>query len=152
MELGAFSLAFADDLFRVFPEWRALARVQGEDDLATGYLVVEVPPPSGATEPLHVWTEGDEVTVFFDAYHTHFEWPVGDAVVSSYENPITFIREILAETLVVVSWWNDGEWLGATVQPASEAIKPWDGCGRTTHARIRSWKGTFNREVHATPL
>lgn len=98
-----------------------------------------------------MWTDNEEVTVFFDVFHSHFWWPVGEAEVSSGENPITFIREILAETLVIVSWWNEGEELGSTAQPAAEPVEPWNGRGRATHARVRSWKGTFNREVlHGT--
>ena len=146
MEMNAFARLFADRLFQAFPEWRGLSRVDSE-----GYLIVEVPPPSGSqvAGALCVSTADDEVTVFVDAYHDHFSWPIDEGVASSYEDPITFIREILAETLVVVSWWNDGEWRGSTAQPASETVKPWDGREATTHARVRSWNGTFDREVHA---
>lgn len=47
MELNAFSLEFADHLFRAFPDWHAFARVESEEGVATGYLIVEVPPESG---------------------------------------------------------------------------------------------------------
>jgi hypothetical protein len=150
MELNAFSRAFADHLFRAFPEWRALARVEREDGEETGYLIVEVPSASGAAEPLSVWTVDDEVTVSFDAFHTHFWWPVGEAEVSSAEDPITFIREILTETLVVVSWWNEGEARRSTAQPAAEAVELSGGRERITRARVRSWKGTFDREVQTS--
>ncbi|MBX3500350.1 MAG: hypothetical protein KF889_12955 [Alphaproteobacteria bacterium] len=150
MELDTSSRAFADRLFQAFPEWRAFARVDGENGAATGHLVVEVPPTpqSRMTEGLCVSTAGEEVTVFVEAYHQHFWWPTGDADADD-DDPIAFIREVLAESLVVVSWWNEGEWLASTVQPASEAVEPWEGRERATHMRVRSWNATFDKDVAA---
>jgi hypothetical protein len=146
MELNAFSLGFADCLFQAVPEWRAFARVDRKNGAATGYLMVEVSPPpeSRIAEALCVSTADDEVTVFVDAFHQHFSWPARED-----DDPIAFIREILTEALIVVSWWNETEWLGSTVQLASQVVESHDKHDGATRIRVRSWNGTFNSDNSA---
>jgi hypothetical protein len=149
MELDSYSRDFADHFFQVFPEWRPLARVHGDESSATGYLVVEVPltPESRMAEALCVSTVGDEVTVFVDTFHHHFAWPADEAVATDDDDPIIFVREIVAEAVIVVSWWNGDEWLGSELRPVAEIAKPFDRYNHATQVRVRSWNGTFNRDV-----
>jgi len=65
--------AFAAALFRRWPEWRRLARVEHWPEGAD-WLVIELPAPEGAdlAGPLEIEAAHGDVTVFFDHGHAHF--------------------------------------------------------------------------------
>jgi hypothetical protein len=57
-----------------FPEWRGLVRVEIAEG-GSSFEILEVRPPAAADvrHGLVVDTSNDEITVGFDAYHTHFD-------------------------------------------------------------------------------
>ena len=138
---------FADALFREFPDWRPLARVERLESGAD-FLVVEVPPPSTAAvdSPLVVTTQGEEVSVFFDHWHTHFGWPTEMPVPNLFEDPIIFLRELVTERIVIAVWHNGQEWRGSSAHPVDDLVSKPDEFKPVSEVRIRSWRGTFNRD------
>src|SRR5438270_13193705 len=120
------SLAAAEQLFAEFPEWRALARTETAEGGAE-FLVIEVaPPPQAMVEHgLVIDTSNDEVTVGFDCYHSHFDDWVGDGEHFGTQAAIEFIKQIVSERIVVVSWWQGEEWRGsAQLEPGAPAALP----------------------------
>lgn len=135
----------AEPLLTEFPAWRQFAR--HEDDDGHSYLVIEVPVPEAANveRALLMTTANDEVTIGFDAYHSHFDDCVGE-----FEGALEFVRQLISERVAVVSWWQDEEWRGSTtVEAGAEPGFPsWASSQRVNRIRVRSWNGTHNADVN----
>ena len=146
------SIAAAEELFAVFPEWRALARTETATDGAE-YLVIEVTPPLQAKveHGLVIDTSNDEITVGFDSYHSHFDDWVGDGEHFGTAAAIEFIKQIVSELTAVISWWQGRQWRGsAQLEPGANSVVPsWATEGQYDRVRIRSWRGSLNADTDA---
>lgn len=112
-------------LFAEFPKWRSLAKLEVGAD-GSEYTVVEVSPPAAANveHGLVVDTANEEVTVGFDAYHSHFDDWVGDGSQFGTEAAIEFIKQLLQEKVAVVSWWYGEQWRGSAQMDVGEPLEP----------------------------
>ena len=146
------SIALAEELFAVFPEWRALARTETATDGAE-YLVIEVTPPSQANveHGLVIDTSNNEVTVGFDSYHSHFDDWVGDGEHFGTKAAIEFIKQVVSERTAVISWWQGTEWRGsAQLEAGAKSVVPsWATEGQYDRVRVRSWCGSLNADTDA---
>ena len=136
-------------MLAAFPEW---ARYAAEETWkgSEPYLVVTVPAPGGAstTLPLRITTWDEEVTVYFDYYHTFFERWNPNPGDSKDQSALIYVREFLAEKIAVVSWWQDSHWkVSSQFEPGTPLSPPIKVA--YTRVRIRSWKGTHNAESDA---
>lgn len=113
-------------------------------------IVTMTPPESSQVEhPLVIDTDNDEVTVGFDFYHWHFEWPSQD---EEYGNPLRFIDDILHERIVIISFWSEVKWVLSTTLDVSKDIGELSNIPEAvTLAKVRSWNGTYSRN-EALPL
>ncbi|HEY2032747.1 MAG TPA: hypothetical protein VGH02_03590 [Rhizomicrobium sp.] len=143
-DLNPFSVEFARALFSKYPSWREFSKIDSSN-YSTNFLVVEVPAPaeSKADFPLIIDTEGDEVTVGFDRYHSHFNWPPFDEV---HQNPLVFIDDIVQERVAIASLWGDSRWLGSQTLAPPERTEGILRKSRAEVLRIRSWNGRFNAD------
>lgn len=146
-QLDEFSGAFARALFAGHPEWVGYARVEIADDGETPDLVLEVPSPHSemGSPKLLVYTQDSEVTVSFDFYHSHFDWPANDLDMIS--NPLTFIDAVINEEVAAVSGWIDGKWAGSWLIRKDEPIASPDKMRPMETIRVRSWCGTLNQDL-----
>lgn len=151
--LEPFSREMAGDLVTAFPNWRNHLSVVSND--GENYFKVQVPSPAGSKGgPLEVYSSDDqEVTVCYAGTHRHFFSVLGD--VKEAEGAIEFIRKILDEQRVVVSYIWHGD---ATLRDGfvSSGSVPVDQIPRanyeyyyTTWMRVRSWKGTYDADFAA---
>ena len=144
LRLNAFARVFADALFGRHPEWRGFAKTYGERE---DCLVVTVQALVSAQDasPLLIRADG-EVTVSFDCFHCHFDWPTPLDEVDHNRNAISFIDALLSETIGVVSWWRgDKLSVSTTFSPGvPDGIKAPPGA---TRMRRRSWRGTLNADA-----
>ena len=150
-QLNEYSRRFADVLFTAYPEWREFASVDTAEDVDEGTLVVQVSPPRprDIQWPLHISTDGEEITVGFDSYHRHFNRYGEDDEAEGYAEALAFIADLLAERVAVISWWNGDEWRGSsTFVPGADVVTPpWAIKAKTV--RVRSWKGTYDKDIGA---
>ena len=137
--------------FSAFPHLRANAREERTDD-GQSFTVIEVGAPLEANveHGLVVDFSNGEVTVGFDCYHSHFESFYGgedDAPTAA----VQFVSQLLEERIAVVSWWRDDSWHGsAQVEVGDELRVPsWVSSESYNRIRVRSWRGTFNRDTLA---
>lgn len=133
-------------LLSEFPEWRALVCAE-TDVYGRPYFVVEVKAPKRANveHGLLISTSNDEVTVSFDAFHSHFDDWTGE-----FESALVFIKQLVTEQVAILSWWFDHQWHGSThIQAGAEPTLPsWAGAPSVNRIRVRSWSGTFNSDVN----
>ena len=147
-QLNEHSKIFALALFSTHPSWREYAAMAASTDGDGMVLIVTVPAPesSRAEYPLTIDTDNDEVTVGFDKYHSHFDWPSSD---EGHGNPLCFIDDIIKERTVVVSVWSGEKWALSTTLDASKSV---DEISRipdaATVAKLRSWTGKYSRDEH----
>ena len=146
------ALSSVELLFAEFPAWRSLAKREVDTD-GSEYTVVEIPPPAEANveHGLVIDTSNDEVTVGFDAYHSHFNDWVGDGNQFGTQAAIEFIRQVVEEKVAVISWWYGDQWRGSAQLEAGAPVEPpsWVGAEAYNRFRVRSWNGTFNVDSDA---
>lgn len=149
--LDPYSRRMAEDLFSVFPEWEQFLSVLADDGI--NYFRVIVPPlPKAKNGPLCV-TSLYEIIVSYDSDHRHYT-----SILPSTEEPsgaIDFIRQLLNEELVVVSYLcsgddliKDGVFTGGAV-PAAEIPDANYEFYYANALRVRSWKGTYDDDFPA---
>lgn len=137
--LDDFSRSFADALFAAVPSLREHARAEN------GLLLIDLKPGTGRQDcEFWVSTAGEEITVGFGMFHTHFDWPVRDDVWLSA--PIEFIQSVMADETLIEDWTLDGKWSGSGVlaadeEPDLEDMQP----GHVLY--IRSWSGARDRTI-----
>ena len=142
MALNEFSARFAEVLFAAFPTLRGHARECSIEDHDSGSLLVEFsPPPVRPDCRFYVCTTNQEVTVGFDRMHTHMQWPAQDA--------IEFIRDLMAEKIVVAVRMTSGRWAGSTTLREGESpdvsnLSPDDV------VYLRSWSGSKDAEFRGS--
>lgn len=133
-----------------FPEWRSLARTEtGDDGSSFEILEVEAPAHAEVTHGLVVDTSNDEITVGFDAYHSHFDDWVGDGEHFGSLAALEFIKQIIAERVAVVSWWCGEQWCGSAQLEAGQKpeLPSWAGAPNIDRIRVRSWLGGLNADI-----
>ncbi|MBD3222937.1 hypothetical protein GF314_17040 [bacterium] len=147
--LNDHSREFAQRLFREFPGWLRHARFDPYEEFEKEALLVEVPRPAAdGRHGLFITTSEWEVSVGFGAnFHTRFG--VGDQSEDPdfHGRAIAFVRDFVDEHLVLVTAWEKDEWLGAWTVRVAEGKVPEQDKEDGVSLRIRSWKGTYDRDV-----
>lgn len=137
-------------VLEAFPEWRLLVREE-RDEEGSSFEVLEVQAPAEANvdHSLLVDTAGDEITVSFDAYHSHFDEWVGDGTYVGTMAALEFIKQLVSERIAVQSWWKGEQWCGSAQLEAGQMPKlpSWAGAPIIDRIRVRSWKGALNADV-----
>jgi len=146
--LNDHSRRFAILLFREWPEWVAHARYDPYEDFEKEALLVEVPRPcDGSRHGLFITTSEWEISVGFgESFHTRFGVGGDGDPGDFYAEAMAFLRDFVAEDVVVATASQGGEWLGAwridRRREDPEALDVEDG----VELRIRSWRGTHDRD------
>lgn len=144
-ELNARFLRYIEERF---PQWLPHVRVLRDEDANEDYLELTVPDPPGISHdhPLGISTWGEEITISFGDFHTHFPWPLplDHNGLQSTNEMSDLIRALLDEDLVTLSVWSKGRCkLGSTTSSASldtyRLLAPGDH-----EMHIKSWRGTYN--------
>ena len=144
--LNDFAGDFARALFEAFPWLRDHARLHEVEGVQPGSLLVEFdPPPPRKDCTFWISTDRDEITVGFGMFHSHFEWPRAEAD-DWWEDPLTFIRDLTEDRVLIEDWTKDGKWSGSSTLAAD--AEPDISKLTTDHVvLIRSWSGRLDRTI-----
>ena len=143
-EAAGYSERFLAFLAREASEWHAAAKPDVE---AAGAYLVEVESPNdNASASLWISTEDEEITVGFDAFHSHFETWHFDSEEKAFREALALARSIVAEKVLIASWWKDEKWSGSQLIELGEEVKRSDRTPADACLRIRSWTGKYDRE------
>ena len=147
--LNDHSRTFAQHLFREFPDWLRYARFDPYEEFEKEALLVEVPRPArDARHGLFITTSEWEVSVGFgENFHTRFGVSGQDEDGDFHGRALAFIRDFVAEKLVLVTAFENDQWLGAWTVRVSEDGLPEQDREEGVTLRIRSWKGTWDRDL-----
>lgn len=127
------------------PDWDRFAEVLQSGDGDSGTVRFKVPRPD-TDQFLWIDTGDGEVTIGFDAWHTHespwLEDPESDADTSVAQRSADLIEQILNEDVVVVVVKSqEGRWAGSELVDATKKLSPIRG-----HVvQVFSWLGTHDR-------
>jgi hypothetical protein len=148
-KLNDHSRQFAHLLFRQWPEWLSFARFDPFEDFEKEALLVEVPlPADGSRHGLFITTSEWEVSVGFgESFHTRFGADSGPQDEDFYQAALTFIRDFVAEDVVVATASQDGEWLGAWKIDRRREDLDDVVVDEGAALAIRSWLGTYDRDL-----
>lgn len=145
--LTEFSKNVSNQFFEYFPQLKEFTIVPEEND--EGAFSIKIIPPFNVVEhPLSIDTFGEEVTVAFDAYHAHFnefkeECEYGDA--------FTFIKNIVSEQFVVVSFWRNDQWCGSSLLESCNFPSGNESYPYANLIKIRSWSGKLDKTIECVP-
>ena len=145
----ALNADFLDFLKVYFPQWLEHVRILRDEDAGQDFLELTVPDPSGITHehPLEISTWGEEITVLFGDFHTHFPWPNGFDGSDSRDWIKDFLQALMNEGIIIASVWTEGRLrLSSTVHP-SNLTKIDDVQAGDHELRITSWRGTYDRRL-----
>lgn len=148
-KLNDHSREFAQRLFREFPDWIRHARFDPYEEFEKEALLVEVPRPAAdGRNGLFITTSEWEVAVGFgENFHTRFGAADETGDPDFQGRAIAFIRDFVSEELVLVTAWQESEWLGAWTVPVAGGMVPEQDKEDGVSLRVRSWKGTHDRDV-----
>ena len=136
--LGGFDRQVAEELFAVHPEWQAFARA--ENDGGENALVVSlIAPNQSIKNPLEITTEDQEVSVFFDHYHGHFN--------GLNDGALSLVEKITSGRYSVVSFWRDAQWCGSLLCENSSLPNSNEEYPYANKIVVRSWGGEHDKEV-----
>ncbi|MCG8053813.1 MAG: hypothetical protein JAZ15_21705 [Candidatus Thiodiazotropha endolucinida] len=145
-EWSQFSKEMSQRILEAFPEWRSNA--VSDENCGEKYFKLTIDPPSNNTgAPLEIDTYQEEITVAFDAYHSHFSSFEGD----EWENAYTFIKNIISDKYAVVSYWRNEQWCGSWFQKK----KSFPNCNEeypyANKIKIRSWSRELDADIECKP-
>jgi hypothetical protein len=146
-----------------FPNWRATGRLTR--DTRYGVVTLEVPAPVSADVERGLCIEaGEDITVSFDWFHTHYDPDVLHATTGDADDKgldaasmtLALVEGIVAERFAAVSYWTGTELRGTTLMHVGS--RPFDGSldekavvGMYTisfrRIRVRSWQGTLDKDL-----
>jgi hypothetical protein len=132
-----------------FPQWLEHVRVLRDEDAGQDFLELRIPDPSGITHehPLEITTWGEEITVSFSDFHTHFPWPNGFAGSDNRGRVTDFLQGLLNEDIIIASVWTEDRMrLSSTAHPG-DLTKFVDVPAGDHELRITSWRGTYDRRL-----
>lgn len=133
--LAPYPERFARALFARFPKWRRYAQVDGPDAPMPGALHLTIPAPVEGRPPLKIDAD-EEVTLFYDRWHGHYDEWIGDAA-TPFEDVLRAITKFINDEYVVAVDERGGKWTGAMF--AAPAAMPPAEPGESRY--IRSWTG-----------
>ena len=137
-KLNRFSHQFAEILFSQFP---MLTEYSKHDTAHPGSLLVELSAPIERPDAkLWVCTDNEEVTVGFGLYHEHFDWPSDPP-----DDPMTFIRLILSDKLLIYSLYRGGKWAQSTTFKPDERLDR-SSLKEGDRITILSWSGRLDKQ------
>lgn len=147
--LNDHSRVFAQRLFEAFPEWLRYARFDPYEEFEKEALLVEVPRPGGdGRNGLFITTSEWEVSVGFgENFHTRFGVSGQNEAEDFHGRAIAFIRDFVDERLVLVTAFESDQWLGAWTERTTADGVPDQEREDGVVLRIRSWKGTWDRDL-----
>lgn len=136
--LGLFDRQVAEELFAAYPEWPAFARTK-DDDGANVLIFSLVAPNLTIKNPLVITTENQEVSVFFDHYHGHFN--------SLNDGALSLVEKITSGRYSVVSFWRDAQWCGSSLYENSDIPNSNEEYPYANKVVARSWSGEHDKEI-----
>jgi hypothetical protein len=130
-----------------FPQWLEHVRILRDEDVGQDFLGLTIPDPSEITHeyPLEISTWGEEITIFFGDFHTHFSWPEGFDGSDRHSQIVDFLQALLNEDIIIASVWKDDRMkLSSTAHPG-DLTRFADVPAGDHELRIASWRGTYDR-------
>lgn len=146
-QLDDYSKGFLEYIINEFPAYKQYVKVKkyNEEEQDT-YLFIDVPCPSDEENSLWISTYGDEITVGYDYFHSHYGY--NDSDEEDYIEAIEIIKDIVNEVIITITGSKEGKWT------FSYFIKPEDRASLKVcydnydTLNIKSWKGTFNEIIN----
>ena len=145
--MNAFSSRFKSFLLKQRPSWDRYLKTN--DDVS---LVVEFPCPNPQVERgLLVTTDAEEVTVYFDTGHEHFNSYGSMTEKDDFIEASQFISSLLYDRIVFVSYCVDGREIAGSILSADTQIDTPFTIKEKTDVRVRSWTGKHDRDFELLP-
>jgi hypothetical protein len=139
-----YTVTFFATLLDRYPSWRPFP-VKPRSGKGWQGLALTVPtlPEADIAFPMDIELVGDEVTISLDYCHIHIK-SFPEQAGGIWRDPFSMIDAILNERVVASSGWMNGRVSGGAFLQSDNLTR--SSAPNADHFRIRSWKGTFNRD------
>ncbi|WP_133272622.1 hypothetical protein [Hymenobacter radiodurans] len=132
--LSPYSAQSLKPLFEILPDLRPFVTEQ------TDWFEIKMVSPSGWD--FWVSSAGNEITVGFAEYHTHFGWHEGDPTDDGTD-AAEFIRSLRTGHLVLAVWYRGEEYAGSRPVESLQEAQPKTWCQRwwrrKQRLQIKGW-------------
>lgn len=138
-----FSEKIANRFRSQFPHWAEYS--EEVDHEGNSIFAVKIPCPNSKGDAvLELDTFNDEVTVYFDSYHAHFDdFGKNDA----YEGALVLVQKIISNEYVIMSYWRDSQWCGSELIAAINLPTGNEEYPYANLVKIFSWFGNYDNEI-----
>jgi len=151
LNLNEYSKRFAEKLVAKYPQWDAYIKLCAEAT-APGSLELTIPAPNQQGRELYISTSGDEITIGFDTWHTHYRNYETDDQEDEFIGALDLLEEIVTEKLAVVSCLHDNDFCMSYISEAGEepSVEKLNDSRQSQEKvnrfLVKSWKGTVDAE------
>ncbi|WP_213998159.1 hypothetical protein [Arsukibacterium sp.] len=145
--MDEFSEKIANKFRSQFPRWISYCGAVNRD----GAVIFEakIPFPGSKRDAfLTLATDNQEVTVYLDSYHAHFD-DFGEN--NSNSDALVFVQKIISNEYVVVSYWRDSQWCGSEHVPINALPTGNEEYPYANLVKMYSWLGNYDNEIHYKP-
>jgi hypothetical protein len=150
MTLQDLSKLGVDDFSRRFALWVAerrpdvLARleVDPESENSARTLVATFESPVQGLPPIILTTWREEITLFFDRWHSHFAFFSEVPDEEGFEQALEWLDQLQTEKVGVAIAMAGDSWRGSHSWRPGDELPPTPSGG---NVYVRSWRGTYNQ-------
>jgi hypothetical protein len=149
--LNQYARRFAERLFAVYPDWRAVAMPDPDGDPPPASLLVTVAAPVG-DRALSLRTYGEQVTVEFGphGWHEHVGTWSGPTEDAAFDAALALVADLLAERVAVVAGVRGDRpvWF-RLLREGAEPPRPWGIPGLSAQrVEVYSWRGSRDATLY----
>jgi hypothetical protein len=145
--LNPYARRVATHLFRHFPDWATLATTDPNPNADFGALLLEIPANlSGSEIVLHIWSDGDELTVGLHTHHCHFSDYDQRETDEHIEDGVEYIKNLIQENFVIYSWYCNGQFCCSVTGTPGKVEDPAKFISNVDRVTCRSWAGTYDSD------
>jgi len=129
-----------------FPHWLDYVRFFSREEAGLDHVKLTIPDPPEAShqQSLEISTWDEEITVFFEDFHTHFPWPDGFDGSDNRDRVMDFLQALVDETIVITSVWTKGRLKLSSIARSDDLAKLAGVPAGDHELRVASWRGTFD--------
>ncbi len=120
-----------------------VSRIERVTNAHAECVEIVISPPAGKEHAMVISTDREELTMFWDEHHVHFNMFEDDDEQEEFDDFFDYVDAFMKEERVAVLEYAGDRLREVFDAPSDEPIEPKENRRRV----VRSWKGTYSRTI-----